>query len=63
VDTKKLLADRIIAYFAEARERRLELSANPKLVEDVLRSGAQRLAPLAQATMQETRRRMGLGPG
>jgi tryptophanyl-tRNA synthetase len=63
VDTKKLLADRIIAFFAEARERRAELVAHPEIVEDVLRAGAQRLAPLAHATMQEARRRMGLGPG
>jgi tryptophanyl-tRNA synthetase len=63
VDTKRLLADRIIEYFAEARERRAELSANPQIVEDVLRAGAQRLAPLARQTMDETRRRMGLGPG
>jgi tryptophanyl-tRNA synthetase len=62
VDTKRLLADRIIEYFAEARERRAELSANPQMVEDVLRAGAQRLAPLARQTMDETRRRMGLGP-
>jgi tryptophanyl-tRNA synthetase len=63
VDTKRLLADRIIEYFAEARERRAELAAHPEMVEDVLRAGAQRLAPLAKATMEETRRRMGLGPG
>jgi tryptophanyl-tRNA synthetase len=63
VDTKQLLADRIIEHFAEARERRAELEAHPDVVEDVLRAGAQRLAPLARETMDEVRHRMGLGRG
>ena len=63
VDTKQLLADRIIDFFGEARERRAELAARPDFVEDVLRSGAARLAPLARETLRECRERMGLGPG
>jgi tryptophanyl-tRNA synthetase len=62
VDTKRLLADRIIAYFAEARERRRELAARPGYVEEVLRAGALRLAPLARETMAVCHERMGLGP-
>ncbi len=62
VDTKKLLADRIIAFFAEAREHRRDLEARPDYVEDVLRAGADRLAPLAAETMREVHHRMGLGP-
>ncbi len=62
VDTKKLLADRIIARFAEARERRLELAAKPGYVEEVLRAGADRLAPLARETMAVLHDRMGLAP-
>jgi tryptophanyl-tRNA synthetase len=60
VDTKKLLAERIIAFFAEARERRRELEARPDYVEDVLRAGAARLAPLAAETLHEVHQRMGL---
>jgi tryptophanyl-tRNA synthetase len=61
VDTKRLLADRIIDFFAEARDRRAELAARPDFVEDVLRAGAFRLAPLAAETIGECRSRMGLG--
>jgi tryptophanyl-tRNA synthetase len=61
VDTKKLLADRILASFAEARERRRELAARPGHVEEVLRAGAEKLAPLARETMAEVHERMGLG--
>jgi tryptophanyl-tRNA synthetase len=62
VDMKRLLADRMLARFAEARERRTELAARPGYVEDVLRSGAERLAPLARETLGEAHERMGLGP-
>ncbi len=62
VDTKRLLADRIIERFAEARERRRELAERPGMVEEILRAGAERLAPLAAETLRETRDRMGLGP-
>lgn len=61
VDTKRLLADRILASFAEARGRRDELAARPGYVEEVLRAGAQRLAPLARETLAECHERMGLG--
>jgi tryptophanyl-tRNA synthetase len=60
VDTKKLLADRIIAHYAHARETYLELLAHPDEVEGVLEAGAHRLRPTAEATMDEVRRKMGL---
>jgi tryptophanyl-tRNA synthetase len=60
VDTKRLLADRIIAAFAPARERRSELVARPGDVEEILAAGAARLAPWAAETMAEVRDRMGL---
>jgi tryptophanyl-tRNA synthetase len=60
VDTKKLLAERILGYFADARARRRELEARPDYVEDVLRAGAAKLAPLAAETLAEVHRRMGL---
>jgi tryptophanyl-tRNA synthetase len=62
VDTKRLLADRIIAAFAEARERRRELAARPGYVEEVLRAGAERLAPIARETLAECHELMGLAP-
>src|SRR5512143_1915929 len=60
VDTKKLLADRIIETYAGARERNLELLAHPDEVDRVLEAGADRLRPMAEATMDEVRHKMGL---
>jgi tryptophanyl-tRNA synthetase len=62
VDMKRLLAERMLDRFAEARERRKELMARPGYVEEVLRSGADALAPLAADTLAEAHDRMGLGP-
>ena len=60
VDTKKLLAERIIAHYAEARERYAELMADPARIDRILADGAERARPLAEATMAEVRERMGL---
>jgi tryptophanyl-tRNA synthetase len=60
VDTKKLLADRIIRHYAPARERYLELLAHPRSLDDVLAEGAERIRPLAEATMAEVRQKVGL---
>jgi tryptophanyl-tRNA synthetase len=60
VDTKRLLADRIIAHYAPARERFLELIAHPDELDGVLEAGADRLRPKAEATMDLVRHRMGL---
>ncbi len=60
VDTKKLLAERMIRHYAPARERYADLMAHPGEVEGVLEAGADRLRPMAQATMVEVHERMGL---
>ena len=60
VDTKKLLADRIIAHYAPARERYLELMSRPAELDGLLEEGADRLRPKAEATMDDVRHRMGL---
>jgi tryptophanyl-tRNA synthetase len=60
VDTKTLLADRIVAHYAEARERYADLMAHPDHLKEILDAGAARLAPMAKATMDEVRQRMGL---
>ena len=57
---KRVLADRIIRHYAPARERYLELEAKPALVDEILAAGADRLAPMAAATMAEVREKMGL---
>jgi tryptophanyl-tRNA synthetase len=60
VDTKRLLAERIIRHYAPARERYLGLLANPAEIEGILEAGADRLRPRAAGTMDEVRGRMGL---
>ena len=60
VDTKKLLAERIIRHYATAREPYAELMAHPAEIEGILEAGADRLRPKAAATMDEVRQRMGL---
>ena len=60
VDMKRLLADRIVRHYAEARERYLELQAKPEIVDEILAAGANRLAPRAADAMGEVRQKMGL---
>jgi tryptophanyl-tRNA synthetase len=63
VDTKKLLAQRIIDHYAGARERYAELMANPAEIDGVLEAGADRLKSMAAATMAEVHAKMGLREG
>ena len=60
VDMKRLLADRIIRHYAPARELYAELMAHPERVDGILEAGADRLRPMAAATMDEVRAKMGL---
>jgi tryptophanyl-tRNA synthetase len=60
VDTKKLLAERILARYAPARERYAELMAAPATVDRILEEGAERIRPIAVATIDEVRHKMGL---
>jgi tryptophanyl-tRNA synthetase len=60
VDTKKLLAERVLARYADARERFAELMADPRRIDAVLAEGAERIRPMAEATMDEVRQKMGL---
>ena len=60
VDMKKVLSDRIIARYEGARERYMELMADPTTVDEILAAGAERIRPIAEATMAEVREKMGL---
>ncbi len=62
VDTKKLLAERIIERFRPMRERRDQLAADPGHVERVLAAGAEKVRPILEATMAEVRAATGIGP-
>ena len=55
-----LLAERILAHYAEARERYAELMADPVRIDRIVTEGAERIRPIAQATMDEVHDKMGL---
>ncbi len=59
-DAKKLLIEKIDGHFAEAREKRKRLAADPKLVEATLTRGAERARTVALQTMSEVREATGL---
>ncbi len=62
VETKELLAERIIERFRPMRARREELAADPGIVERVLAAGAAKVRPILEATMSEVRAATGIGP-
>jgi len=62
VETKQLLAERIIAYFEPMRAKREELAARTGIVEEVLAAGRAKVRPIAEATMAEVREAVGIGP-
>jgi tryptophanyl-tRNA synthetase len=60
LDCKRVLADHMIAELTPIRERAAELQANPVGVRTLLREGAGRARVIAQRTLREVRRHMGL---
>jgi tryptophanyl-tRNA synthetase len=61
-EAKKLLLEKLNAYFGPFRERRRELAARPDYVEDVLREGARRARAEARQTMELVREAVGMCP-
>lgn len=59
-DLKKALFEHYWNYFADARKKRAELSANLDYVESVLRDGAQRAKKVADAVLKRARKASGL---
>ena len=62
VDTKQLLAERIIEFFRPMREERARLASDPAVVEETLAAGAARIRPILDATTAEVREAVGIGP-
>lgn len=62
VDCKKILAGNLAAYFEPFREKRATFAQDTDYVWDVLADGAQRARAVAEETMTEVRRVVGL-PG
>jgi tryptophanyl-tRNA synthetase len=64
VDTKQLLADRLVEFFRPMREKRAQMAADPDLVEAVLSAGAEKVRPILEATRAEVLEAVGTGrPG
>ncbi len=62
VETKGLLAERIIERFRPMRELREQLAADRGHVERVLAAGAEKVRPILEQTMAEVRAATGVGP-
>jgi len=60
VDCKGRLADNMTAHFAGYAARRAELIASPQRVQDILEQGAARARQIAQRTMAEVHKKLGL---
>ncbi|MGH2462048.1 MAG: tryptophan--tRNA ligase [Candidatus Limnocylindria bacterium] len=61
VDTKQLLAERLVEFFRPMREKRAQMAADPDLVEAVLSAGADKVRPLLEATRAEVQEAVGTG--
>jgi len=60
VDCKRMMAANMNAYFAPLRERRREYEKDPAATWDMLREGAKRASVLAEETMVDVRKAVGL---
>lgn len=59
-DLKKLVATRIAEHFADFREKRKALAKDPEKVRAILDAGAKKARKVAQATMEEVRKTIGI---
>ena len=57
---KNELLETVLEYFKEARERREEFAANPELVNEILRKGAEKARGLAKNKIIEVKKMVGL---
>jgi tryptophanyl-tRNA synthetase len=59
-EAKKMLLEKVTAYFEPYRKKRAELLARPDYVNDVLRQGAQKARAVARQTLDEAKHACGL---
>lgn len=62
IECKRVLSDNIAREFAPIRERASELKANPDLIHQILRNGAERARMVASETIEGVRNAMGFAP-
>jgi tryptophanyl-tRNA synthetase len=60
VDCKGKLADNMLAHFAAYTKKRAELIASPGRVQDILEQGAAKARAIAQRTMADVHKKLGL---
>jgi tryptophanyl-tRNA synthetase len=60
-EAKKRLAELIVEYFKPFRQKRAELEGNPDHVREILAKGARRARAIAEVTLTEARKAIGLG--
>ncbi|NPV07027.1 MAG: tryptophan--tRNA ligase [Anaerolineae bacterium] len=60
-DLKRELADLVIESLRPIQERYRQLRSDPQTIEDILRRGAERAAPVADAKVAQVKERIGLG--
>ena len=63
METKALLAERIIERFRQMRELRQQLAADAGHVEEILAAGAAKVRPILERTMAEVHAAIGIGRG
>ena len=59
-DLKKQVAEMVIAHLEPFQQRYREITADPAYLANVLRDGAERVAPIANSTVRTVKQRMGL---
>jgi len=62
-DLKKQVAEMVIAHLEPFQQRYREIVSDPSYVKNVLRQGAERVAPIANSTVDLVKQRMGLYTG
>jgi len=60
VEVKNYLFESLMSYFADARKRYEELKNNPEEVKKILKNGAEKARTIAQETLKEVRKSVGL---
>ena len=59
-DIKKMLLAKILLHFSNAREKRSQLVKKPDYIQDILKEGAKKARKIAEKTMEEVKRKIGL---
>jgi tryptophanyl-tRNA synthetase len=59
-DVKKQVAEMVIAHLEPLQQRYRQVTSEPGYLDGILREGAERVSPIAKATVELVKRRMGL---